>query len=695
MASTTAKSLVSDRYGDVRRPGTVIGTQSQDGTVRKGVDKERVIAIDNGALRIQPLIQPGWGRSGLAYGPFPRQNGLAFAVHLLNGHNTSQSGKFPDRLVHRIWRWMRGSGANPVPDRMVRLLCSFHLKTMVRRFHWWLHTYANADRAQPVQDNLAVGWFPSEVPVDPRQEGNAFIVHAGGPVNGILRLRTASTLASTILSLQNVPIYLVVILRERGAAYYAASLPRANGMADYPNMRPLGIDPCHDDPNLYAAIYQSVSGEIGFGVDTRIYSACVEQLPALATWYGTAHAADRLTGHGPLAGSTAETGGVWQGVSGGFERTEHGVKPTGVESLALLTPNSPSGLIHTLVGTPGRMDSEVGIVWRYADHSNNWQFHCSSLGSRLVIREQGEWVEVAQGTEWRLQANTANSLQVLDDGETFGLYLNGALVFDRMFSDSRLQAATGVGLHASQAQSALYVQNFETHPRSVPMPDTLQQGVPWLKLGEQVVVRDEFAGPAGDLAGTTTTSGAKVWRKELGPGQFELTGAGAARVQATAQAPCPGRTAYTVGWDNPAFADVQLTITPPGTARHQGEKGRGGLVFWQDADNYITVSSYLDDIFPGSTTSSFFHVNGYEELYDAVWTNMGQRIRWGVPYTMRIAFDGLRYLVFINKEPVLYRSLRDVYPHLQPLRITRVGIVANWEWGTDTGSLFQHFVARV
>ena len=51
-------------------------------------------------------------------------------------------------------------------------------------------------------------------------------------------------------------------------------------------------------------------------------------------------------------------------------------------------------------------------------------------------------------------------------------------------------------------------------------------------------------------------------------------------------------------------------------------------------------------------------------------------------------------MVYLNGEPVLYRALSDVYPECEPLRIRAVGIVANWEFGDDTGSRFDHFVAR-
>jgi hypothetical protein len=43
---------------------------------------------------------------------------------------------------------------------------------------------------------------------------------------------------------------------------------------------------------------------------------------------------------------------------------------------------------------------------------------------------------------------------------------------------------------------------------------------------------------------------------------------------------------------------------------------------------------------------------------------------------------------------VIYRAFDDVYPGVPPLRLNRIGIVANWEWGLDTGSRFLSFTAR-
>ena len=48
-----------DRFTDDRPPGGVIGSSPFPGVVRGGVDVERVIAVDHGAMRISPLIPPG------------------------------------------------------------------------------------------------------------------------------------------------------------------------------------------------------------------------------------------------------------------------------------------------------------------------------------------------------------------------------------------------------------------------------------------------------------------------------------------------------------------------------------------------------------------------------------------------------------------------------------------------------------
>jgi hypothetical protein len=261
-------------------------------------------------------------------------------------------------------------------------------------------------------------------------------------------------------------------------------------------------------------------------------------------------------------------------------------------------------------------------------------------------------------------------------------------------TDARLASATGIGINISQANSEIYLRDLEAHPRTVTIPD-LDLGLPWWREGEDIAVQDDFQTWQGDLVGKTTSIGEKVWAKTLGKGAIAISESGIAKVQASVQNPNPGRTAYTVPWDYSSFADVEVTILPPGKARGQGDKGRGGLIFWQDQDNYIIINTWLDDFYEGESMSCFFRIAGFEEVYDAVWSNIGKAIAFGQPYTLRIVFDGNNYTVRVNNQTVLYRALTDVYPWATALKINRLGVVANWEWGDDTGSGFSNFRVRL
>lgn len=687
---------ITDSYSDNRTSGKTIGTKSPSGILRKGIDTEKTIAIDNGALRFQPLINPGWGRQGIAYGPYTRSNGLALAVLLLNGHNTSQVGKI-EWFRRRIKRWVIGSETESPLKRVRGWLRSRQKKGILRRLLWWMRISPIATKLFPLpllDENLAVGWFASENPFNPLTEGNGFIVHATGGENGELWARVGKNVLSLFRGLQNIQVYYVVILREKGAAYYAASVPNARGLVAYPRLRPLAIDPFNEEATLFAGIHQSVLGQIGFRADTRVYGVQIESIPELATWYGTAHGADKLIGDGNLDGTEAEVGGCWRVSAGSYRLTPQGLLTEGIDNLALLDPGEPSGLIHVLLET-GTRSMECSLVWRFQDEDNHWCLLLRGDRCQLQVKENGNLSEVAVGNEWYLEPNGVTSVQILDDGEIFGIYLKGKLVFDRRFTDSRFKDAAGVGLGSVKSERHLYFRLFEAHPRSVPLPDALDLGSPWWVEGKELVVRDNFAGSPQDLAGQTTSIGNKVWHRDIGKGIIEISGNNTAKVKADARHPNPGRTAYTIAWDYPNLADVEVEIIPPGTERGKGDKGRGGIIFWQDGDNYIIINTWLDDFYEGESISSFFRIDGFEEIYDAVWANIGQTIAFGQPYTLRVVFDGMNYGVWVNHQPVLYRALTDIYPDLSPLPINRVGIVANWEWGNDTGSAFKNFTAQV
>ncbi|MCP5095345.1 MAG: hypothetical protein GY943_07330 [Chloroflexi bacterium] len=401
-------------------------------------------------------------------------------------------------------------------------------------------------------------------------------------------------------------------------------------------------------------------------------------------WYGSAHAADRLSTAVSLAGECAEVGGRWRALPAIVE-SDHNF-----ENGAFLQPVVPTGLLH-LILDPVEANARLGVVWRLVDEGNYWWVGALNGRFTLNLLVNGRSAQVACTKIEAFKPEQAVSLQLLDDGQVISLFCNGNLLITH--ADNRLAEATGVGLLLENNAAHRICRDFEAHPRTIPIPDDIRFCESWTPVASRPVIADAFRGQAADLQNHQTDTGGKVWEKSVGSGKICLTGQNQARVVASVQSPNPSRTAYTIAWDNPNYVDMSVEITPPGTGRGSWENGRGGLILWQDADNYIIVNSWLDDFYDGASISSFFRLNGFEDLYDAVWTNVGKRIRWGRPFRLRLVSDGVNYLAYVNHEPVLYRSVRDVYPEFSRLAINRIGIVANWEWGHDTGSTFTHFSA--
>ncbi len=309
-----------DTFLDDVKQGAVIGTSNRSGIIRRGIDVEGVIGIDHGALRIRPMIRQSWGRSFVGYGPYDRRNGLMFATFLLNGHNTSQSEALPERLSARLLRWLQGHG-----DRRWGLLRRLLQWLRYRRKRYLFHKVRSWHRMasgsiEPLDENMAVGWFPSEHPGDPADGGNLFVMHAALGDNGELWLRSGPTMLSIAQGIQNVPMCYLTVLRDVGAAYYLASVPGANGAGPYPRFRPCAIDATSTDPEVYAGIHQAALGQIGFRTDTRVYGTQVDEVPSVGEWFGTAHAADLLTGSGSLGDRDADRGSRWTTMIGDFVR---------------------------------------------------------------------------------------------------------------------------------------------------------------------------------------------------------------------------------------------------------------------------------------------------------------------------------------------------------------------------------------
>ena len=686
-----AQPSMRDTFEDARPRGRVSGSAAQQDTARLVTDAERRISIDRGALRFEPLMRSGWGRQGVAYGPYRRQGGLAFATYLLNGHNGSHSGGIDGGLRLRLIDWLQGPRGTGVASRLWGWLRYRRKRESLWLWRWWLRRMPRFSRGEVNHDNLAVGWFGSAAPLAPFEDGHALVSRTLSGETGQLLAAVRGRDALALPVLLNVPTYYVCVLREHGAAYYAASLPDIAGLPCYPRMRPLAIDRSAEPAEVYAGVHQSVLGQVGFSADTRVYGAAIEVVPELASWYGTAQAADPLSGEGALAGSAPELGPhTWQPLQGALERTPDGTRPSEGSATAVLRADQPAGLVHALLRI-AQAGERAGLCWRVQDADNYFALELGADGASLYARIEGERHELASNAELRLSAGEEHALQISDDGALLLAHLDGVAVLSAPLRDTRLADARGVGVIA--AGSGALVGAFEAHPRSVPVPKALRLDAPPAPRGETVELLDDFRQPPGDLD-AQPAGGGVVWERAIGRGVIEATGAGYARVRASVAAPNPGRTAYLLPWPHPQLADLELRITPPGRAHGEGERGRGGVIFWQDPAHYVIVSNWLDDSYPGAAVSIFPRLGSFEELFRAVWSNLRRRIDWGVAHTLRVSCDGRTLLVKIDGETVLYRALSDIDPDARPLEIRRVGIVANWEWGDDTGSELRGFVAR-
>lgn len=689
------RSVYSDDFSDDRAEGTVIGTHSTSGQSRLGVDVEKVLSIDNGALRIAPLIEAGFGRAVIAYGPFSRRAGLAFSVRILNGHNTAQAESLPDTFRDRIALWLWGSRADPRWRRLIQWLRSGRIRRTIRQFRWWKRTAKDSDPVNLLNENLAVGWFPMDVVQDPRVVGHAFIMHALGPENGELWTGGNGTRTRSLRGVQNLPLYLVSVMRAGGAVYYLSSVDGAPGIASYPRFCPVAVEHSLFPEELYLGIQQGVLGQIGWRMDTRVKGVRVATLGGYESWCGGAHAADRLTGNGDLDGSRAETGGTWRGFGGKAQRGDVGATGSTGNTMSVLRPVSPTGLIYA-VASPGMGDQgRVGLIWRFVDERNHWRMEVGRRIYEVIHVVKGER-QVLASTDFPDSAgNRAHRIQVLDDGRHMMAYVDGEPLVGGYVKDTRLEGATGVGILLDDpARGMGTISSFEAHPRSIELPKSLTMESPWFRKGTRLVVADDFEGQPEDLEGRATPVGGLRWCRAMGTGVIETTGAGAARIRGNVQVPCPGRTAYCIDWEHPDFTDLEVIITPPGTQRGEKERSMAGFILYQDKENYVTLNVWRTDYYGGGSISTFFKFGGFEDIYDAIWTNVGNRVYYGKPSRLRLCCDGEQYLVFVNDEPVLYRAFRDVYADVEPLRIRKVGLLSNWEFGNDTGSRFEQFRAR-
>jgi hypothetical protein len=678
---TTTAALLVDDFVDARRRGRVVGSRATSGAIRHGVDTEGVLSIDDGALRIRPLVTPGWGRSGLAYGPFEMRPGLVFAVHLLNGHHASQGYVLHHKMRVQLRSWLFGSFTKRWWKRAPRLLLDRRRDAPRRRvWSWWV----SARRSEPLErDNLAVGWFPSSRPFDPQTDSAAFVIRTADWCNGDLMVTAAGDVRQVAEGIANVPLQIVAVARTDTAVLYAGSLSEIEAFAEYPMLRPLAVVPLAPRTPMFAGVHQCVLGEIGFSVDTRVYGARIAELDDHDRWCAGSLVADALLGRGPMRERSAERGGRWSLESGEIVLSDEGPVADAPGAIALLDPGAPVGLLRASVeGT-----SNGALVWRASDPTNHLRVEIWPTRWRLVSCMEGRDSCIAEGVS---KGVGRRPLEVLDRGAEIRVALGAATLYSGR--PTGLPGGQRIGLQSLTAGN-LGFHHLEAHPRAVPVPSELRMASAEELVGKRVTIDEQFDGAAAELDGRQCATG--PWRRTFGRGSFRVDGGANAHIVASPREPAPGRTIYTVPWIDDDFAELRTLIEPPSLGEGSVARCRAGLVHWQDADNALIVNVWTDDAFrPRASVSSFFLIDGHEDVYDAVWVNIGGRIRDEQPIELSVAFDGLRYQCRVDGETVLWRSLRDVYPRVAPLAIRRVGLVANWEWRTDTGSRFRWFQAR-
>lgn len=677
-----------DDFAEAVPPGATIGSVSAGGAQRRGIDAEGVIAVDHGAARLGPLAHPGWGRQSLTYGPFVARPGLTVAVSLLHSHHNAHTDNlYPSRreMLERVLRDFPSGHLLP-PEITENLLVGF----------------SEGETVEGVDDGLA-----------------AFVVHAAGAVNGEVRARSGGGWPAVHSATREVPLALVVVLHESSALYLAASTADVDGFPAAPRLRPLALGALPAGNLVYGGVHQSVHGETGHRIASRVEAVRVVDVAGWATWPGTSLTADRFAGSGRLAGSLADAGGTWTVLDGGGDRREGSLvaSPQGIRAVVAAPEGErrePAGLVHLVARTAAHLseDTAVGLLWRTSpEGQDGWQLSVSRDHAELFCTNDGH-TELVARCRAHLPAASTVHLSLLDDGSELRATLDGRLLFGGPVADRRGSDAAAVGLVATSGAEVV-ITSFQAHPRVIAAPPELELRPFWAAKGERVVLADSFEGAPGDLAegpteteataspavATNTAPGASTgvaWRRCLGEGHIERSGAGSARVRASRLQPNCGRTAYVTDWGTPAFADLEVTVTPPGTARSQGHGSRGGLIFWQDDANYALINVWVDDSpnHNGSAISLFVRSDGLEEETDAVWVNVGREVSWGRPSRLRASCDGDHLLVWLDERAVLYRRLTDIAPAADRLAINHVGIVVNREWGDDTGTEFTDFVAR-
>lgn len=677
-----------DEFEIERRRGLVVGSVSGRATTRGGVDSERLMSIRDGALRIGNPLRPGWGRHVVSYGPIEAAVGTWMSATVLNGHNSSQGGLLSESIPTRVKRWMKGAEAESWPRHVLSWAKRGDKKETSWLFRKWfaMRSAARKPGYRQLNENLSVGWMPTAKGGDPAVQGGSFVMRAAEHDNGELCIGGGGCVRPLVRRVTNIPISYISVVRHDGLAFYAGASTRdVPTLPATPEVRLLAILPFKPADRLFATVQQAALGQVGFVSATRVYGVKTGQSgnrPFFET--GGCICSDRLTGDGVIDGTNAGEGQTWAAISGSPQRSPEGLTSSD-DALAGVKLREPVGFLRLKVSPGGSSSAE--LRWRVTEAGDGWAIKLTATTAAVGRYQSGEWCETARAG---LAMSPQIDLQIIDDGKRMRAFGDSRDLFGEWEST---EGCTATGVTIGLSGSGPVVRDFEAFPRAIRLPEEMVVPAPASPHADVLRLDESLRGDGRELDRLPVTGvGATGWWKTFGHGAILATERGA-QVDASPAHPLRDRTGYTVAWEHAGTVALEIDVAPPGDRRGMGANGRAGVVFWQDADNYFIVSTWLDDGYAGASISSFFRIRGHEELYNAVWVNVGDRVSWGRPYTLRVTFDGNRFVAEVDGEPVLYRALTDVNPDWPSLEVRRVGIVANWEWGTDAGSLFSRFRA--
>lgn len=578
------------------------------------------------------------------------------------------------------------------------------------------------DIQQP--NGVVVGAFPEAHPADPLKGANAVALDNFDSLAGTFNLGFREGTRPTLLPQFQTPLDVYVLLREQGAVYLVDGL-KGGYYAAPPSASVLGLDQTLSFGEFYPGAHSSSTLHAH-----RLEHFQVRDVAAWSRWYGTAHAADRLTGASTAELGQAEKGGRWQ-VRGNLKRGAQGTRADAKGGMALLDPGAPSGVLGLRVKTGARPQG-VALIFRARSPRDYYAFVVSSEIAQAVRVRGTEAVPLqqTQAAEFLLRKNATHHLQVIDTGSQVGpfdkggkirLYLDGQLAFvlgdDPQSSpefDNADAEAGGAGFEIGEGVAGgTVLSRFEAHPREVALPDELRLPEPFFEeRGDVVVASDRFDGAAGPLEARRTPVGGLAWEKRSPPDpKASLTLLGNGQVQ---PAPLEGRgdyLLYGLRWPEGYrhFASLEATLTPPGqkgrydregnctgyTQANREKRLRAGFFFWQDAEHYLIARAFMDDSQSNASEIEWqAPVGGTLDVIRRV--NLGPRLCHGNPFHLRVSFDGDWAVAWVRapgsplEEPVQAFRWSDAFPQQPPLKIQMVGLVFSEE---DSGTRLDSFTA--